>query len=347
MAFLRYCTDEGLLVGGRASLSADPAEYSNGCNRIWCSRCEVIVRSGPPSLRPNHDVFDARADLATLYGADDWRALPFLQKEPPDSGFATRLYTCKCTAWEERDVSYLVADPKEQASRLPWRCGGHPCPSLPISFGAFEVSDHTDWFQAIDRIANGLALEGAPPLVGPINKLIWLYHYLVGLPTADAFSAAIAGRLDDRDAIAMAAAFFVVYPHAKGVASLVSLVKAALLDPSSSRVPDDVVAMILERGGAVFLPDDLLWLATNIGEIDRRRPGGWMAVMKLLHDQLPTQNESEFLLVIAGTGAVESGRASVDQLRSWVAKQGGTQSAWSVALAPLLKDAQPDKPGAN
>lgn len=347
MAFLRYCTDEGILVGGRSSLSSDPSEYSNGCNRIWCARCEVVVRSGPPSLRLNHDVFEERAHLETLYGAEDWSTLPFLQTDPPGSGFAIRLYACKCTAWEERDVSYLVGDPKEHMARLPWRCAGHPCPSLPLSFGAFEISDHTDWNDAIERIANGLEIEGAPRLETPLNKLIWLYHYLVGLPTADGLSIGLARRLDDRHAIAMVAAFFAVYPRAKGVESLVTMIKASVLDPSSSNVPDDVVDMILDRGGAVFSADDLLWWATNIGGIDGRRPGRWTAVMKLLHDQLATQDELEVLLVIAGTGAVESGRVSVDQLRSWVTNHGAAQSAWGVALSPLLKDAQPDRPGAN
>lgn len=347
MALLRYCTDEGILLGGKSSLSPDPCEYSNGCNRIRCTRCEVIVRSGPAALCLRHDVFDERAHLAALYAAEDWNSLPFVQSEPQGSGFVTRLYACRCTAWEERDMTYLVGDPKENMGRLTWVCAGHPCPSLPLSFGAFTVSNATDWNEVVDRISSqhALALEGAPHLAAPVNKLIWLYHYLVGLPTADELSLALARRLAEREAIPMVAAFFAVYPQAKGVEKLVSLLKASLLDPGSSSLPDDVVKMILDRGVAVFSADDLLWLATNIGGIDKRSPGRWMAVMKLLLDRLSV--ESEFLLVIAGTGVVESRGATVDQLRSWVANHGASQSVWAIALSPMLKDGQPDRPGAN
>ena len=80
---------------------------------------------------------DLQAWLKELSASDDWSTLSFLT---PFHG--SRLYACACTGWlevgmhpcEDPDPDPLSGDPT-----LPWRCAGHPAPSLPATVDGVEI----------------------------------------------------------------------------------------------------------------------------------------------------------------------------------------------------------------
>lgn len=351
MAALRYCVDGGLLVGGKRSLSTDPCEYSNGCNQLGCSRCGARVRIGPPNLRPNYDVFDDKQHLAALYDAPDWSHLDFLQPMPADADLASRLYACKCTSWEESSSSYLVDDPKEYMPKLPWRCAGHPCPQLPLRLGEIELRDDTDWAALLARLTDGRASSvdlGQPfPLDTPSQRLIWLYHYLVGLPIAERLSAAVATRLANPALTTTVLEFFLVYPRSQGREAVSGLTRDSLLGVAGAPLSDAAVADVLTRGAAVLTADDVTIIATELGAIEQRRPGRWSQIMDALLERATEDAELEYVIPIGAMALLQSGRVPNHQLRAWATRQGSAGTAWRAALDAMVTEAQPDRRGAN
>lgn len=232
---LRYCAGGGSVGGGDARIPEDLSEYQYptlsatvGCNRLKCSSCGAWVRHGPPGLVAKDDV---RPHLAEVYEADDWTELPYLEQRDIPSH---RLYVCRCSAWAgARD--YLMADPDPDPfsqPQLPWRCGGHPTPKLPIQLEETTISSEDDVVDLVDRILGGwcprkLDEEGKQT---PALWLTWTYAYLLGSSHADAFSRACAARLADSDeaTVGRVLRFFRCVPEAQGVGDVVDM---AATDP--------------------------------------------------------------------------------------------------------------------
>jgi hypothetical protein len=228
MSANRFCLHGGRVVGGNQRLPEDPCEYQAaslatviGCNRMACPRCQAKVRWSAPGWVGKEDL---RPKLAELYGAQDWTDHPLLAREHD----SYRLYACRCTLWA--GVSdYWTADPDRDTlhePELPWRCQGHPLPSLPVTLGDTAIAVDSDWRRLVARILDGWSpvdLGAQPGDAGPGLRLAWLYAYLVGLPEADAFSKAVGATLVDPDTQKAAAAlyFFERFPHAEGFEALV------------------------------------------------------------------------------------------------------------------------------
>jgi hypothetical protein len=216
----RSCGAGVLVVGGRHRLPDDPCEYNHvfslgpGCNSLRCESCGARVRIGPLGATLKEG---AQKDLAALYATEDWRSLPFITTEH----LAWRLYACKCSVWEEGSEHLLVNDHQSPgAPNLPWSCGGHPAPTLPLALGELSISATTDWTATVERI-----LKGACPRPlerddeGPSLWLSWLYAYLRGLPVASKLSRAVADRVVDRDESVVGAVlyFYRSFPDAEGM----------------------------------------------------------------------------------------------------------------------------------
>lgn len=216
----RSCGAGVLVVGGRHRLPDDPCEYNHvfsygpGCNQLRCQSCGARVRIGPlgASLKEG-----AKKDIAALYATDDWRSLPFITTEHS----AWRLYACKCSVWEEGSEHLLVNDHQSPgAPNLPWACGGHPAPELPLVLGELTISATTAWAATVDRILNGACPRAQErDDEGPWLWLTWLYAYLRGLPVASKLSRAVADRVADPEERVVGAVmfFFRSFPEADGM----------------------------------------------------------------------------------------------------------------------------------
>ena len=80
----RRCAQGGLLVNGDTRLLTDPSEYYHygtrvqvGCSRMRCTRCQSMVRCGPPGLGLKDGV---KWDLRATYEAADWSTLPWIEE---------------------------------------------------------------------------------------------------------------------------------------------------------------------------------------------------------------------------------------------------------------------------
>lgn len=227
----RSCGTGVLVVGGSHRLPDDPCEYNHefnsgpGCNNLRCESCGAPVRIGPlgTSLKEG-----AQKDLGTLYASQDWKSLPFVTTEYP----SWRLYACMCSSWEEAKEHRLVNDHESPGEPdLPWSCGGHPPPTLPLVLGDLTVSDDTDWVATVEQILGGACprrLERYDE--GPWLWLSWLYAYLRGLPVASKLSRVVADRIADPDERAIGAAlfFFRWFPEAEGMDRVVAQAEANL-----------------------------------------------------------------------------------------------------------------------
>jgi hypothetical protein len=158
-------------------------------------------------------------DLAALYSTppEKWPSLPFVTTRFS----AWRTYACKCHTWQESSAHLLVNDRESPGDpNVPWTCGGHPPPVLPVTLENTTITETTDWAATVERI-----LHGARPRAlqrddeGPWLLLIWLYAYLRGLPVASKLSTAVANRVDDRDDRVVGAVLFLFrqFPAANGI----------------------------------------------------------------------------------------------------------------------------------
>lgn len=264
MGQLRYCGEGGLLVGGEGRLPEDLCEYNKsfdlGCNRLRCGACREWVRGGPPGVRS----VDGRLPrAATLFATENWLDLPQIEGGHPSS----RLYTCKCSSWEESWQHSLVNDHESPSDPdLPWRCGGHETPQLPVTLGELTVGPNTDWPDLVQRIFEGICPRKLHSRnEGPSLWLCWLYSYLRGLPEAEALAAAIAERIDDPSSVVTAGVlrFFRWYPQAEGIERLVARAESA---------PDEVAHhfTVAESNTDVNLWDVLIAALTERTGIEAR-----------------------------------------------------------------------------
>jgi len=202
----RFCDERGLLVDGNTRLPTDPCEYYRrgvyalcGCSRMRCSNCGEWIRSRPPD----------------------------------ENGF--RYFECRCSGWEAKTNGQIDNDHDSPSDpNVPWACGGHPAPELPVELGGLTIAAHADWRQVVGKILGGVCprpLELASGLrEGPSLWLGWLYAYLAGLPSAEHLSLAIAERLNDDDPRVMGRVlfFFSRFPRASGVEKVVACAEAAI-----------------------------------------------------------------------------------------------------------------------
>lgn len=219
-------------------------------------------------------------DLAAFYATEDWTRSPFVETRTRDS----RLYACKCSYWVE-SFDHLLKNDRESAGdpAMPWECGGHPAPELPVTLGELTIADDTDWPALVQRIVDGACPR---PLAreedeGPALWLAWLYAYLAGLPAAAALSRAIAARTFTTDRedhmVGAALAVFARFPNADGVEHLV--------DHASSHLDAVLVGHAVHGSKSISLWDVLIArmsvrLAVNT-MIDARTEYTVQRVMKL------------------------------------------------------------------
>jgi len=229
---LRSCGPSALLVGGEHRLPADPCEYNGeygigpGCNNLRCQACGARVRHGAAGVRLRDD--RPPGSVATLYATEDWTSLPFIAA----GSSRWRLYACACRWWEEASEHLLDNDRESPGDPdLPWSCGGHPPPTLPVTLGDLVISTETDWPAIVERIFAGACprrLERDDQ--GPAVWLSWLHGYLAGLPVARALARAVGDRIDDRDERVVGAVllFYRRFPAAEGFDRVVSRAEADL-----------------------------------------------------------------------------------------------------------------------
>lgn len=154
---------------------------------------------------------------ATLSAWDHLLASPSRPTEYP----SWRLYACRCSSWEESGEHRLVNDHQSPGDPdVPWTCGGHPPPTLPLALGDLTVSEETDWAATVERILRGTCprrLERDEE--GPWLWLSWLYAHLRGLSVAAKLSRAVADRVADPDdrVVGAVLVFFRWFPSAEGI----------------------------------------------------------------------------------------------------------------------------------
>ncbi len=159
------------------------------------------MRWGPPGLRIAPEV--TFPDHAALAAAERWADLAFVEQT---GALARRLYSCGCSHWETSVAVDLENDGESPSDpRVPWRCAGHPAPTLPLRLDhGLVVADGTRWDDLVDAVVKG----ARPRLLGlprddPSVWLAWLHHHLEGLPASEPLARAIVRRLDDLDPSAL------------------------------------------------------------------------------------------------------------------------------------------------
>ena len=235
MTHERVCSSRGLLVDGDTRLATDPCEFNDdavlapvGCGRLRCASCGAWVRAGAPGLT----IKDGTSiDAATLYAAASWANVPAFEQRKPAlrNESRARFYACKCSRWEATRVDRIDNEhDSPNDPEIPWSCAGHPLPELPIRLGDLMVGGTIDVAGLVRKVLAGScprALELPMRLGdGPGVWLGWLYTYLRGLPLAETFASAIAGKIDDADpaVVGRVLFFFTRFPHAAGIDHLVA-----------------------------------------------------------------------------------------------------------------------------
>lgn len=226
MDTLRFCPHGGTTVSGNLLVPSDPADYRHrrvpvfvGCNHLVCSECGQAVRQAR-----NLEVEGLYSNLADLNASDDWASL-----DCTSEGFDVRLYACACRGWLETHM-HLMNDPDpdpDEDPELPWRCQGHPPPTLPSRLDGAELPDDASVLSAAGASLGGSVPPDAP---APSNFVptIWLgrlYGYVEGTPVAQPLAEAIAAGLgsDDPSLVGSALRFFVRFPRAKGFEAVLEL----------------------------------------------------------------------------------------------------------------------------
>lgn len=259
MTATRFCVHAGCVVDGRSPLPEDPSDYSppddrgsRGCNRLRCLRCEAWVRN-----RAYVAATSPVEDPVALYEADDWLALPWISEAA-----SYRLYACRCTVYLAAQ-SAVMHDPDDfdpvVDATFPWRCGGHPAPTLPLVVDGEIVASGDDAVALIDRLLDGW--KPAVPGIGdhPTTWLFRLYTRLRGLEAADVVSRHVAEL-----PLGVALMFFTRFPDAAGAAGVVERLdlnaasKAHVVKPATRRLSASAPGFLAARAGRDAAARDLL-----------------------------------------------------------------------------------------
>lgn len=199
MSEANYCDQGGWLVSDPIPVPDDPCDYwargagaTLGCSRLRCQLCEAWVRSAREVYVP-----DVASRLAELQASADWSTLAGAQ---PVAGLRT--YACACTGWVETALNLTSPrEPEPSDPDLPWRCAGHPLPTLPLDVDGLVVQADTDFEPLVSRVAAGWVPGGVQGHFRnfPGEWLCRLYLRLRGLPQAARLALAIARKMAGPD----------------------------------------------------------------------------------------------------------------------------------------------------
>lgn len=337
----RVCSWGGWVVSETTPVPSDPSQYAHsgapdvvGCNRLTCGVC-----GGAVSQRV---------------------------------GGAGRIYSCACTtheAYTRRTTSERDLDPGEKA--LPWRCAGHPGPSLPVNVDGLVVDSETDLDAVVVRALERWTPEGAAVNAGgtPSGWLGRLYSLLEGLPQGDAVGRAMGeavGRPADRGT---ALRFYASHPRAPGFEAVLDIpghewgtgwptpsfdrtwqgtpIKAivARLGATPEDGPDALdrrtADLVREQLQAKNSAADSDWF-TGLGAVDPKAllaeaPGYARlrgAYVGMMLDGLVDSDRADLTLVL-GYALIDA-RAGRPQLKKWVAKPQHRRRSYAVLLQRRL-----------
>jgi hypothetical protein len=207
---LNYCESGGFLVSGTSELPVDPSEYQPdsrrpliGCNQLVCGVCEARVRSAPGYFPlPLKD----RRDWAAIYATQDWSTLPAMDRDPQ-----YRLYVCKC-----RFAAVPAESPvlRGDNTNTPWRCGGHPPATFPLTIDGIEITRFSDLERVIRQHVEA-----------PTFTLQKFHERLIGTAFEKTIPEIARRLLSDREPLAKSKAlgFYYSYPGAPGAERVVEL----------------------------------------------------------------------------------------------------------------------------
>ena len=187
-----YCADGGYVGGGDCRVPIEPAEFYFegaldviGCSNLVCSNCGFRVRQ-----QADLDVEPGTAP-AELYKLAKWDRIPLRRRE------GLRVYACQC-GWfvgsASRPCGLEEWDPIE--TNLPWRCGGHPIPVLPLTYDGWAITASTDFTKlARESFRRDVPGSGEHQGLSGIAWVIGLHGRLAGHPCQSMLGNAIAGLL--------------------------------------------------------------------------------------------------------------------------------------------------------
>lgn len=186
------------LISGVDRWPQDPSEFSRardpseiGCTRLRCLECKAFVRSEPNlacTVRAPHT-------LAELHEARQWADLPWVTPTR-----RSRLFACRCTLWLETS-SHAMEEERDtlDAPLPPWRCDGHPLPTLPIVVDSVAIDENTDLAALADRVLEGFVPEQSEATFRDVPPwwLVRLWGRLDGLPAGRHLAEYMGTWLDD------------------------------------------------------------------------------------------------------------------------------------------------------
>jgi hypothetical protein len=361
----RFCSDGGLTVDESGRLLDDTTRYHHpagvrvGCSRLVCGRCGADVRNHP-GVGGQQDLRDR---IGELYETADWSEFPGL--EP----IAARLYACRCTIWLEASVHSMEdPDPDPLDPILPWRCSGHPCPTLPTRIAGEPIEPRRDFSQLVRRVFRGRVPLRATELSVVFDEFpaMWLcdlYAQLRGLPEAAGLLQAIAELLDEPNELLRGGAlyFFSRFPEVAGAVVdrarranraerartwptpfdeevvetsvddvLLAVVEAAAEDPNVRALAREGVreGWLPDRAIATVAGWDGAWLTEHVAVLAER----WEEVF----DTLVSEGQGQ-LVSRLGTALARSGVVPLDRLQRWLREPRNRDSSYALVLGAVAR----------
>ena len=337
----RFCPQGGWVVVENP-VPSDPSDVWSfgsgdvfGCNQLHCADCGAAVRQ-TPGLTSDGNL---QPHLAELEQAPDWSQLPFLRP-----GVGVRLYACRCRA--HAAVTRQLCDDDEFDAisdiRLPWRCSGHPPPTLPLELEGLRIDADSDLVALVGRVVDGWVPEGATTSwqQNPATWLGRLYTRLDGLPAAVAVAEAAATHLGDADPshVGIALFFFRRFPDAPHADAVLDLADAAGADArfphkaawsGAQERPAKALAARLLRSDAPVERRAILHLRGAVGRGDELDADIVTAL---------AQHDGEWLAKAAGS-VVGDDRDRVGELLGALAKTGREELVAVAGVALAQTDA--------
>ncbi len=350
----RVCRASGRIVPARTAVPDDLSDYNPpralygpGCSRLRCLECGVFVRNAPNLMAAR----DASAKAEELYETDDWSTLPYIEKSP---GF--RLYACRCTVYLCVRTTVMHDpgdfDPLEDV-QFPWRCAGHPPPTLPLDVDGASIRDESD----VRRVLGDLLGGWTPSVPGiddnPTAWLVRLHLRLQETPLASVLGEAVA-----HGDLGVALMFFSHLPDAPGAAVLLARLEddpvaaagSHVVRPATYEVVQSAPMFLAERatvdarsrtllrsvlGGSGGVRDANLldrlaavdgdWLARNAGAVVA--PEGVSDLLGAL-----ARNAGWEFVTVAGIALVVAGGKHEAAARTWATNSWASGHAAALAI---------------